>query len=755
MSKMRKASALMLAAMMTVTVLPAQAAFADTSAAVQGFDNGKGVNLTKISSYVSGFSNKDGGVAEIVAYDKDNNNAWVVNGATGKLDILSMGNVTGARSDAMTATSIDISGKAAQAESTFTYGDMTSVAVSTKDDLVAVALQDKSYDKRGYIAFLRKNGDFLGMVPAGFQPDMVTFTPDGNTVLAANEGEPRNGIGSGITDPKGSVSVIRVNHENPAASRSEDADFTAFDSKRDELVKQNIILSKGTAPSADLEPEYIAASNTKAYVTLQEANAIAVLDLSGGNYDGVYSMGFKDLGAESNAIDVLEDDKYEAAVYPDAVGAYMPDGIAAWESGGQQYIATANEGDAREWGDYANEGKVSITSADGTEAKKVRAIKADGTDGLPEGKTVLFGGRSFSIYKVEDSGLKQVYDSGNEFEKKTAETLASYFNCSNDDNLIDSRSRKKGPEAENVTVGTVNGKIYAFIGLERIGGIMVYDVTDPEKAQYSNYVNSRDFSEDPAKLGEGVESLKGDVAPEGLAFVSASDSPSKTPILLSAFEVSGTVAAYAVGDLPKVETAPAEKKSVMSFRALKAASVKQTTTSVKLSWEKVSGAAKYTVYASEYGKTKKLKKLTTTSGTGLTVKKITSGKLKKGKYYRFVVIATDGEGKTIAKSRPVYAATKGGRYTNVSKVSIQSRTKAKTALRKLKAGKSYTIKARQTKASSRLTLKNCRGIKYETSNSKIAAVSSRGKITGKSRGVCYIYAYAQNGVYTRLKVTVR
>ena len=754
MSKMRKASALMLAAMMTVTVLPARAAFADTSAAAQGFDNGKGVNLTKIGSYVSGFSNKDGGVAEIVAYDKDNNNAWVVNGATGKLDILSMGNVTGARSDAMTATSIDISGKAAQAESSFTYGDMTSVAVSTKDDLVAVALQDKSYDKRGYIAFLRKNGDFLGMVPAGFQPDMVTFTPDGNTVLAANEGEPRNGIGSGITDPKGSVSVIRVNHENPAASRSEDADFTAFDSKRDELVKQNIILSKGTAPSADLEPEYIAASNTKAYVTLQEANAIAVLDISGGSYDGVYSMGFKDLGAESNAIDVLEDDKYEAAVYPDAVGAYMPDGIAAWESGGQQYIATANEGDAREWGDYANEGKVSITSADGTEAKKVRAIKADGTDGLPEGKTVLFGGRSFSIYKVEDSGLKQVYDSGNEFEKKTAETLASYFNCSNDDNLIDSRSRKKGPEAENVTVGTVNGKIYAFIGLERIGGIMVYDVTDPEKAQYSNYINSRDFSEDPAKLGEGVESLKGDVAPEGLAFVSASDSPSKTPILLSAFEVSGTVAAYAVGELPKAQTAPAVKKSVMSFRALKAASVKQTTTSVKLSWEKVSGAAKYTLYASEYGKTKKLKKLMTTSGTGLTVKKITSGKLKKGKYYRFVVIATDGEGKTIAKSRPVYAATKGGRYTNVSKVSIQSRTKAKTALRKLKAGKSYTIKARQTKASSGLTLKNCRGIKYETSNSKIAAVSSRGKITGKSKGVCYIYAYAQNGVYTKLKVTV-
>ena len=398
---------------------------------------------------------------------------------------------------------------------------------------------------------------------------------------------------------------------------------------------------------------------------------------------------------------------------------------------------------------------MTITSADGTEAKKVRAIKADVTDGLPEGKTVLFGGRSFSIYKVEDSGLKQVYDSGNEFEKKTAETLASYFNCSNDDNLIDSRSRKKGPEAENVTVGTVNGKIYAFIGLERIGGIMVYDVTDPEKAQYSNYVNSRDFSEDPAKLGEGIESMKGDVAPEGLAFVSASDSPSKTPILLSAFEVSGTVAAYAVGELPKAQTAPAVKKSVMSFRALKAASVKQTTTSVKLSWEKVSGAAKYTVYASEYGKTKKLKKLTTTSGTGLTVKKITSGKLKKGKYYRFVVIATDGEGKAIAKSRPVYAATKGGRYTNVSKVSIQSRTKAKTALRKLKTGKSYTIKARQTKASSRLTLKNCRGIKYETSNSKIAAVSSRGKITGKSKGVCYIYAYAQNGVYTRLKVSVR
>lgn len=151
---------------------------------------------------------------------------------------------------------------------------------------------------------------------------------------------------------------------------------------------------------------------------------------------------------------------------------------------------------------------------------------------------------------MTENGLTLVFDSGNDFEELTANYLPEYFNISNDDNEVDSRSPKKGPEPESVVVGEVNGKAHAFVGLERIGGIMVYDITDPANATYVNYINTRDFSEVPDQIGEGVEHLTGDVAPEGMYFISAEVSPSKTPILLSAFEVSGTVAAYSAGEVP-------------------------------------------------------------------------------------------------------------------------------------------------------------------------------------------------------------
>ena len=106
-------------------------------------------------------------------------------------------------------------------------------------------------------------------------------------------------------------------------------------------------------------------------------------------------------------------------------------------------------------------------------------------------------------------GLNEVYDSKDDFERITAEYIPDHFNCSNDNIDKDDRSGKKGPEPENVTIGTVNGKTYAFIAIERIGGIMVYDITDPAKAEFVNYINSREFASE----------IQGDVSPEGLCFV--------------------------------------------------------------------------------------------------------------------------------------------------------------------------------------------------------------------------------------------
>ena len=242
----------------------------------------------------------------------------------------------------------------------------------------------------------------------------------------------------------------------------------------------------------------------------------------------------EDLTLAENAVDLVEDEQCQPKTYPNALGVYMPDGISLFEVEGVTYLVTANEGDSREWGEegseYANEKKVTLTASDETQAEKVRALDKEFTTVLQEGKEYLFGTRSFAIYNAET--MEQVYESGNEFEARTAEYLPQWFNCSNDDLTMDNRSAKKGPEPESVVVGTVGDKVLAFVALERIGGLMVYDVTSPAKAEYVNYINTRDFS------GE----IAGDTAPEGLSFLNLDGKP----MVLAACEVSGTVAAYAV-----------------------------------------------------------------------------------------------------------------------------------------------------------------------------------------------------------------
>lgn len=515
-----------------------------------GFENGNAVDLSKIGSYITGVSNSEGGVAEIISYDSVHNTAWVVNGATGKLDIVNLSDVTCSGSDIMTADSLNIKEMVETMDSEFAYGDMTSVSINSSKGIVAVALQAEAYDAAGKVAILSTEGTLLALLDAGVQPDMVTFTPDESTILVANEGEPREGYGTGVIDPAGSVTVVKVNYDNLAESKCTNVGFESYDAKRAELVSDGIMMVKDAMPSADFEPEYIACDDNTAYVALQEANAIAVLDLNTLKYKGVYSLGYKDLSMEVNAIDLIEDGQYEAKNYENAVGAYMPDGVSLYTVNGNSYIITANEGDAREWGsgenEYVNETKATLTATDGATAKKVRVIDTGVTDGLPEGKNVLYGGRSFSIYKVTSNGLEQVYDSANDFEEMTAAYIPNYFNCSNDDNDVDSRSPKKGVEPESVTIGQVGDKTYAFVALERIGGIMMYDITTPEQTSYENYINTRDFSENPENANE--VSLTGDVAPEGLYFINNADSHANVPVLLAACEVSGTVAAYKIGN---------------------------------------------------------------------------------------------------------------------------------------------------------------------------------------------------------------
>ncbi|MDD6071532.1 MAG: choice-of-anchor I family protein [Clostridiales bacterium] len=505
---------------------------------VAGFNNGKStLDIEQFARYNSGALNADGGSLEIVEYNSTNGFAYAVSGLKGKIIATKVSDTANGETIAeLTGTEYDVKELVASKEG-FTYGDITSVSVSPDGKKLAAAVQHSDYATAGMVAIFDCNMDGSLTNPTyistGVQPDMVLFM-DANTILTADEGEPRNGYGEGCTDPKGSVSIINVKENS-----SVQVGFEAFTAE--ELINKNIILGIANGnvitPEYDLEPEYIAVSSDgkKAYVSLQEANAIAVLDLAEKKFTGIYSVGFEDYSKV--AVDIVEDGKYEAATYDNLIGARMPDGIAVYENGGKTYVVTANEGDSREWGDYLNEAKTKDFTG-----KNIRILSSDCCAGLPTGKSVMFGGRGITILEVAADGLKEVYDSGNDFEKITGETIPKYFNCSNDDNKADSRSPKKGPEPENVTVGLINGKAYAFVAVERIGGIMVYDITDPAKASYVNYINSREFDAE----------IQGDVSPEGLCFVE--NSKSGNPMLLAACEVSGTMPVYelkAIGKTPE------------------------------------------------------------------------------------------------------------------------------------------------------------------------------------------------------------
>lgn len=500
------------------------------------FEENAALTLERLNSVQIGEANPDGAVAEIVAYNADTKEAYVVNGQDGLLYIF---NVT--ETGLSQKASKDMRGLVEG----FAYGDMTSVAVDTVNDRIAVALQAENYADPGRIVLLDYDLEMTAAYEAGVQPDMVTFTHDGSKVLSANEGEPRKGYGEGAVDPAGSITIV-----NLTDGTAINAGFEAFDAAA--LAAEGVLIGMANGEmntaAADLEPEYIAVSadDSMAYVSLQEANAIAAVDLTAGEVVSVRSMGFKDLSLEENAIDLVEDGKYEAKTYPDALGVYMPDAISVYEADGVNYLVTANEGDSREWTDYLNEAEVTLTASDGSQVEEVRVLDKTCTTLPDESKEYLYGGRSFAIYNADTMEL--VYESGNEFEARTAAYLPAWFNCSNDNIDIDDRSAKKGPEAESVTVGQIGNDMYAFIALERIGGVMVYNVTQPAEAAYVNYINTRDFSED----------IKEDVSPEGLCFISSNDAPTGKPMLLAACEVSGTVAAYTMGggatEVPTPET---------------------------------------------------------------------------------------------------------------------------------------------------------------------------------------------------------
>lgn len=481
----------------------------------------------------------------------------------------------------------------------FTYGDLTSIDINTSHEMIAVAVQEEDYSKPGKIVIMDYNGVILEEYVAGVQPDMVKITADGKYILSADEAEPRLGLGN--VDPAGSVTIVEVESGKSTQVKFDDVS----------VIRDDVHIRKdGTKEDAvkDFEPEYIAVSKDgkKAYVTLQENNAIATIDIEAGKVLSVKSLGYKDHSLLGNELDAARNEKIGFERLP-ILGAYMPDAVASVNIGGVEYLVTGNEGDATEWGEDAPEFnniadfegvKDSITLTkqfkgmtaeeaqtafermkSSEDYEKLEVLTDRGTDAI-----YTLGGRSFSIWKADTMEL--VYDSGSDFEKITAERFPDYFNWSNDDDEMDKRSAKKGPEPEDVKVGMIGDQVYAFVGLERIGGVMTYNISNPENAQFTNYINSRDFS---AKIA-------GDVAPEGLEFVPQQVSPTGRPLVIVGNEVSGTVSVNeyqvpiqqnppvdpnsATGDLDK-SLMNEDGEIILDFSSYSQLSLKLTTDKVK------------------------------------------------------------------------------------------------------------------------------------------------------------------------------
>lgn len=394
-------------------------------------------------------------------------------------------------------------------------------SVSVFDGKLAVALES-TVNKQGngkVVVFNTSDYSLIKQVTVGALPDMVTFSPDGKFIMTANEGEPNTDYSQ---DPNGTISIIETSTYAVTT-----LDFSSFAGQAAALAKDGFRISKFAKSFAqDIEPEYItiADDSKTAWVTLQENNGVAKVDLTSKTITAIYPLGLKDYNTAENAIDVSDSDDKVAFNPWKVKGLYMPDAISHYTVNNVPYFVTANEGDAREYTAYSDVKRMKNMKLDAAIFPDAATLKLDANMGRLNlvadmgdidgdgdlDEMVSFGGRSFSIWNGNTG--KIVYDSKNDVDKKTYE-LGTYD---------DKRSDDKGSEPEAVVAAKMGNQNIIFVGLERSDAFMVYDATNPVSPQYLQIVKTGD-------------------APEGLLFIPASKSPTKRSLLVVSSEGDGTV----------------------------------------------------------------------------------------------------------------------------------------------------------------------------------------------------------------------
>lgn len=506
------------------------------------------LSLEPVGTYATGIFDDKG--AQILDYHAPSKRLFITNGADETIDVVSIEQVD----DPQLVYQIPFDGAP------------LSVAVHPTQELIAVAIEGDPETDPGTVEFYTLDGELLGSVVVGPLPDMIIWTRDGRKVLVANEGEPTNTEyepeDGEFVDPEGCISIITLGPGKPLQKKIENATvveigFQEFNDKKQELLDKGVrIYGPGATVAQDLEPEYITlgAGNRFAYVTLQENNAIAKIDVLKAKIVDIFAAGYKDHNVEGNGLDASnKDDGINIQNWP-VYGMYQPDAIDSFTVDDQLYLIIANEGDVRDF-EEKRVAKLDLSEVFGTpeeieelqenenlgRLKVTKVFPATKDDEDNYTSLYSYGGRSFSIL---DADGNLVFDSGDQIEQITAEQLPDYFNSTDDETDFDDRSDDKGPEPEHVVVGKIYGHRVAFIGIERIGGIMAFDVSNPTNPTFLDYVNNRNFEADP----ESPEA--GDLGTEGLLFIPARRSPNGCPLVVAAHEISGSTTVFQINVEP-------------------------------------------------------------------------------------------------------------------------------------------------------------------------------------------------------------
>ena len=557
------------------------------------------LSLSLIDTYASG-NDFDTSSAEIVSYDSCSDRLYVVNSEDATIDVLSLAATNSAPSKEST---IDLAAAATAAGVEIGAAN----SVSAKQGLVAVAIEAATKQDAGLIALYRSDTlALIGTYTAGALPDMVALTDDARYILTANEGEPSADYSN---DPEGSVTVVDLKEGFDAANAVvNQVSFAEFntDAARAAEMPMDVRLAgpAGTSVAQDLEPEYIALNTAgdTAWVALQENNALAIIDIESASVTAFKGLGLKSWNAASgNELDASNKDAGtgEFASYEQLVGLYMPDTLASVDIDGTTYILSANEGDGREYiyettqeacdnashtwdgDDFApggdNEDATAYTTEeddcisfidearggdivdlvdaahplkaaldDNDQLKRIKVI-TDAASYAAGDDIVTFGARSFSIWS-EAGDL--VYDSGDVIAKQVYAVEPDHFNSTNDEgNSGDNRSDDKGTEPEAIETAKIGERYFAFVGLERQGGVMVFDITDPAAPVFQSYLNNRDFTEGVCTELDGDEcdndtynTAAGDLGPESIDYFTRGGAH----YIAVGNEVSGTTSVFEI-----------------------------------------------------------------------------------------------------------------------------------------------------------------------------------------------------------------